>query len=190
MIPKAKQNLHECSYHLEGMKRATNIEIFEICFAAFVNSARNVTFVLQKEYAHNDKFVLWYKAKQEKLKNDIICKYFVDLRNKINKEGINELNFVTTIHTINTANDLIDRPVNSKVIIKSRGLYYLIKEKSPEEDMIPAAHKGFVQTEIKFNKLPDCIKDKNVFDLSISYYEILKSIIDGWTGLLNQESNK
>ena len=50
MVPQAKKNLHACEYHLKNMSKSENIEELEINFAAFVNSARNVTFVLQKQF--------------------------------------------------------------------------------------------------------------------------------------------
>ncbi len=63
LIPNAKKNLHECKYHFDGMLKSLNVEELEINFAAFVNSARNVTFVLQKEFAHNPIFKEWYGDK-------------------------------------------------------------------------------------------------------------------------------
>ena len=66
MIPKARKNLHECLYHLANMRNSKNSEEFEINFAAFVNSARNVTFVLQKEFSKDDVFIKWYKKSKMK----------------------------------------------------------------------------------------------------------------------------
>lgn len=57
MMPKAKLNLHQCDYHLNTMRNAQNCEEFEIGYAAFVMSARTVTFVLQKEFSRKDKFM-------------------------------------------------------------------------------------------------------------------------------------
>jgi hypothetical protein len=189
MVPKAKQNLHECLFHLEGMKKIKNIEELEICFAAFVNSARNVTFVLQKEYRNNEKFTKWYKNKQSEMLNNSLCKYFKELRNKIDKEGINELNFATTIKSINTSTDLINKPNNSSVILTPKGIYYQINKGTSKEDIVPASHKGFIQTQVFVNNLPADSNDKNIFDLCIIHYSFLKNIVEEWTGILNQQEN-
>lgn len=78
MIPKARKNLHECIYHLNHIKNSKNSVEFEINFAAFVNSARNVTFVLQKEFNKDNDFKTWYVEKQNEMKQDELCKFFMN----------------------------------------------------------------------------------------------------------------
>lgn len=52
-----------------------------------VSSGRSVTFVLQNLRSGTDGFDAWYAPVQEQLKADSVSKYFVDLRNRIEKEG-------------------------------------------------------------------------------------------------------
>lgn len=157
MIPRAKKNLHECEYHLNNLLSSKHFEEVEINFAAFINSARNSTFVLQKEFKKYSSFIEWYGdpdnsenaekgTKIFEMNNDELCRFFKNLRNQIDKEGINGLNCSTTINSFNSSEDLIERP---------------------------AIHLG------KKIKKPDIVS------LSKLYYSYLKKIIDEWTGLFN-----
>src|SRR3990172_32302 len=95
LIPKAKKNLHQCKHHLKLMGQSHNLEELEINFAAFVTSARSVTFVLQKEFSKNKKFIKWYGGKKDpqkgtkryEMSKDPLLRFFVGLRNKIEKQG-------------------------------------------------------------------------------------------------------
>ena len=102
MIPRAKKNLHECEYHLNKMLSISHVEELEINFAAFVNSARNVTFVLQKEFNKDSYFIERYEVKQNEMSQDKLCKFFYELRSSIIKEGINKLEFSTQINQFNS----------------------------------------------------------------------------------------
>jgi len=66
MIPKAKKNLHACKQHLENLFKSKNFEEVEINFENFVNSGRNVTFVLQKEFNTDPRFIKWYGKSKKK----------------------------------------------------------------------------------------------------------------------------
>ena len=60
-------------------------------FERFVEAAivfgRSVTFHLQKEFAQHPDFSSWYAGQQELLRNDDLCRFFVERRNFILKEG-------------------------------------------------------------------------------------------------------
>lgn len=215
MIPKAKKNLHECEYHLGNMKSSSHMEDFEISYAAFVNSARNVTFVLQKEYAENPDFLNWYgnskdyengswvgignektNTKIYEMISDDICKYFTKLRSQIVKEGANSLFCSTHISSLNTTTDLINPPSNSSLEIGSNGMYYRVHEGTPQEDRIPARTRGVITTKIFIqnppkNHLREEIpsNQQDVISLSEKYYRYLKSIVEDWTGVINRKSN-
>jgi hypothetical protein len=95
------------------MRNSQNVEELEINFAAFVNSSRNITFVLKKEFAKNPIFNKWYQNKKNEMKNDELCLFFKNLRNEIIKEGINRIICSTLISSFNSKTDIVDRPPNS-----------------------------------------------------------------------------
>jgi len=146
MIPRAKNNLHECEHHLREMSNFANTEEFEIHFAAFVNSARNVTFVLQKEFRSNELFDKWYKDKQDEMSQDELCKRFVDLRNKIDKEGVNDMEYSTHIEHLTFPKDILGQPANSATIFNAKGVFHLVGKGTPKEDRIPAKTTGQLTT--------------------------------------------
>src|SRR3989344_818521 len=210
MIPRAKKNLHECMYHLEKMIGATHLEDLEISFAAFVNSARSATFILQKEYKIENNFLNWYgdpdkykdgrwtgkglepqTTKIYQMTHDELCKFFVGLRNQITKEGINGFICSTQITSFNSSKDLIDQPVGSSLQIGPNGMYYLIGVGTPQEDRIPARSHGVITTKVSISNTPsihleNLIPDdkKDIINLSKMYYGYVKSIIEEWTGIL------
>lgn len=51
-----------------------------------IESLRNVTWIMQKEYAHVSGFEEWYSIKQEEMRDDKILKQFKSLRNESVKE--------------------------------------------------------------------------------------------------------
>lgn len=212
MIPRAKKNLHECVYHLEKMEQATHVEDLEISFAAFVNSARSVTFILQKEYKENPDFLIWYgnpdyykdgrwvgdgmeptTTKIYEMANDELCKFFVTLRNQITKEGINGFICSTHISSFNSSTDLIDQPPGSSLQISGNGMYYLIQKGTAQEDRIPARSRGRITTQVSIPNTPSSHlgnnlskNQKDIISLSKIYYEYLKSIVEEWTEEINK----
>ncbi len=50
---------------------------------------------------------------------------FQNLRNTIEKEGINGLDCSTTINSLNTATDMLNQPTGSSISITGSGLYFL-----------------------------------------------------------------
>lgn len=192
MIPLAKKNLHECEYHLTRMIGSRNVEELEINFAAFVNSARNVTFVLQKEFNKNEVFKSWYDKKREEMRKDELCVFFNDLRDKIVKEGINQIQCNTRIIRLNSSKDLPDKPGGSNLAITSKGIYYHVGGGTPKEDLIPAKTTAQMVTKVSIENAPSkhlgkTIKNNNIIEISKIYYSYLKNIVEEWTGILNQK---
>lgn len=188
MVPRAKKNLHECEYHYKNMLKAKNVEEFEICFASFVNSARNITFVLQKEYKKNQKFSKWYEEKQKEMNDDLLCKFFNKLRTNIVHEGINGIQYQTRISSLNTRKDLPDRPQNSSLVISPKGIFYLINKGTEKEDFIPSKTTAQLLTIIRLENLPNNVKDRNIFRLCEIYYQYLKKLVEEWTEIINEKS--
>jgi hypothetical protein len=198
MVPNAKKNLHECEYHLSGMKNSLSVEELEINFAAFVNSARNVTFVLQKEFAKNDNFKKWYGDKDNpkrgtkiyEMSGDNLCSFFCKIRSEIIKEGINRINCSTTISSFNSANDMIGRPMGSSLVITGKGIYYLVGKNTSKEDLVPAKTKANMITTVFLDSAPVNhlglpIEDNNILSVSEIYFNYLKSLVEEWTGIVN-----
>jgi len=84
----AKEKLEEALYFLLHMRRNyIDRKRFIYNMNAFLNSARSVTWVLQKEFADNPNFEAWYSKKQKEMEEDKLMKYFVDMRNVSVKEA-------------------------------------------------------------------------------------------------------
>jgi len=78
----------EADYFLGRMKEtATGIEEFRFLFSAFVSAARSVTFSLQAVMSGYPEFDSWYPSRQKRLKESKLARFFVDLRNHIQKVG-------------------------------------------------------------------------------------------------------
>lgn len=216
MVPKAKKNLHECEFHINQMLSAAHMEDLEINYSAFVSSARNITFILQKEFKDTDGFLEWYgnpndykngiysgegdepkDTKIYEMRSDELCKYFGGLRNQIVKEGINSLVCSTHISSLNTGTDLIDQPPNSSLEIGSNGMYYRVHKGTPYEDRIPAKTRGVITTKVHIQNAPqkhlgvNIPEDqRDVISLSRKYLDYLKSIVEEWTGIINSKQTR
>lgn len=70
----------------QAINSESNPELFQTNLNAFLNSARSVTWIMQKEFADVENFKTWYKFIQEKMKNDKIFDFFKNLRNTSVKE--------------------------------------------------------------------------------------------------------
>lgn len=201
MIPKAKKNLHACKYHMRNLLGSKHFEEVEINFAAFVNSARNTTFVLQKEFKKTPGFIDWYgnpdkpeEAKEgtrlHQMKNDELCKFFLNLRSKIAKEGMNALNCSTTVRRLHTGKDFPDKLVGATLAVGNKGIYYHVKKGTPQEDKLPAITSGDITTNIFIAGAPtqhlgETIPNPNLVSISELYYEYLKNLVEEWTGIMN-----
>lgn len=200
LIPKAKKNLHQCEYHLKLMEGSRNIEEIEINFAAFVTSARSVTFVLQKEFSKNQHFIKWYGEKDNpkkgtkryEMNKDPLCKFFAELRNSIEKEGISGIEAVNTrIQSFNSSTDIVDKPEDfDHMLIGANGIFFSVHSNTPKADIIPANTTAKLSTVFILKNTPGVhlgkdIKDKNFFEISKLYFEYLKSIVEEFTGIVN-----
>lgn len=206
MVPKAKKNLHECEYHLNNLLRSRHFEEVEINFAAFVNSARNTTFVLQKEFKEDPEFIEWYgnpdkpeeaaeNTKLYEMKNDELCTFFKNLRSQIIKEGINNLHCSTGIKSLNSSTDFPDKPVGATIIFTSKGIYYHIHQGTEQEDYMPVVSKtAQIVTSIYIADAParhlnQTIPDPNLLQISNLYFAYLKNLVNEWTGKINSRGS-
>lgn len=94
-----EDKLQEAEFFLNLFRKSTPISFESSCyFSAFVSAARSVTFVLQFSLNEIPGFKEWYEKAQEKLKADSLAPYFVEIRNNLQKKGINPLNNVPIEH--------------------------------------------------------------------------------------------
>ena len=80
--------LKEADFFLEKFVSASR-EILEsqFYFSAFVTAARSVTFALQHVMAGVEGFADWYRVRSQRLRDNSLCRYFVFVRNQVQKEG-------------------------------------------------------------------------------------------------------
>lgn len=201
LIPRAKKNLHQCDYHLNLMKQSHNIEEFEINFAAFVTSARSVTFVLQKEFSKNGDFIKWYGDKDNpkrgtkiyEMREDPLCNFFHNLRNSIEKEGIFGIKGLSTqIESFNSTTDILNKPDGMQgLAISPNGIFIRVYPDTPKADLIPAVTKAKISTVFILEGIPNVHLGKNlgksnVFEKCQMYYEYLKKLTEECTAILNK----
>jgi hypothetical protein len=87
MGSKANQKLEEAEYFLKETHRQFNARSGDFVFSlnAFVNAARNVTFVMQSEYARKPGFKEWWA--EHPIRQDKSLARFIELRNISLKQG-------------------------------------------------------------------------------------------------------
>ncbi|QXC40049.1 hypothetical protein V3429_05335 [Aeromonas jandaei] len=78
----------EADYFLDKLKDSRGLdEEFSFLLSAFASAARSITFSLQAVMSKYPGFDDWYKPHQECLKSNDLARYFVDLRNYLQKVG-------------------------------------------------------------------------------------------------------
>ena len=130
-------------------------------------------------------------TKQYEMSKDELCKFFLNLRNQIEKEGLDNLGCSTTIDFINTESDYPNRPENSILEIDTDGVYFRIFSGTPKEDRISApSDTAKLTTSIYILNTPtqhlgNKIENPNLITVTQLYYEYLESLVEEWTGILN-----
>lgn len=80
--------LAEAEFFFEHMKSCTDpIYGVNFYFSAFVSAARSVTFALQAVMDGQPGFPEWYSKKQDQMRADPVCRFFVTYRNEVLKTG-------------------------------------------------------------------------------------------------------
>lgn len=78
---ETETKLNEARHFLGQIKKSLdNPEILGFNLSAFVSAARSVTYIMQREFKENFYFEKWYRATQEKMKEDSIYEFFNSLR--------------------------------------------------------------------------------------------------------------
>ena len=85
------KRLRDCSIHLDNaINNYLEPDIFRINFNNFMQTARTVTFLIQKEkneLQNRFDFETWYKSYQDQWRSDTIMRWSVDTRNIIEKQA-------------------------------------------------------------------------------------------------------
>jgi hypothetical protein len=82
----------EADYFLERFSESGfNILAARSNFSAFVTATRSITFVLQAVMRDVDGFDEWYSSHQVRLRSDPISRYFLKVRNELQKIGISPI---------------------------------------------------------------------------------------------------
>lgn len=85
------KRLRDCSIHLDSaINNYLEPDIFRINFNNFMQTARTVTFLIQKEkneLQNRFDFETWYKSYQDQWRSDTIMRWSVDTRNIIEKQA-------------------------------------------------------------------------------------------------------
>jgi len=78
----------EAEYFLEQLKGAQgHYRVFSYNLSAFVSAVRSITFSMQAVMSKYPNFPEWYALHQQVLKEDLLAKYFLNLRNLTQKVG-------------------------------------------------------------------------------------------------------
>lgn len=97
-IPNSHDKFQEAHYYLEAMMKNYHApDVFRWSLNSFLQSLRNVTFVIQKELKHTPGYEKWYGIQEQKMRQDKILKKFVEGRNIVVKEGNLKINSVAQV---------------------------------------------------------------------------------------------
>ncbi|WP_350225416.1 hypothetical protein [Vibrio parahaemolyticus] len=150
---------------------------------------RSVTFVLQnlRTAVGKERFDAWYEPHQESMKQDVVMKYFVKLRNELEKQGRLPVSTSARIH--NFSSDMISQykkpPGTVGFFIGDQlggsGFEVELPDGSKEKYYveIPASVAEVTQ---HFNELPvpddDELKSKTIEQLSEHFLKSLEALLD------------
>ena len=180
----AKEKLEEALYFLLQMKQYyVQRKEFIYNMNAFLNSARNVTFALQKEFSHDPHFKAWYSKKRKEMKENKLMKYFIEMRNVSVKEA-------TPKHSLSlkVAYVIPDE--------RKEAIGYVERRISGDERdsdsilVLPTRDKTGMRTKPKlveptyslvtfweFEEAPEGYEGKDILGLCITYYHKLKQLV-------------
>jgi hypothetical protein len=180
----AKEKLEEALYFLLQMRRYyVDRKEFIYNMNAFLNSARNVTFALQKEFSHDPYFEAWYSKKQKEMREDKLMKYFIDMRNVSVKEATPEHSLSLKVAYVipderKEAIGYVERRISgderdsdSILILPTRdktGMHTKPKIVKPTYSLV---------TFWEFEKAPEGYEGKDILVLCVTYYHKLEQLI-------------
>lgn len=180
-LPRTTHKLREATTHLGNLKVAKTAEDAEFHLAAFLAAVRTVTFALQKDLKNTSGFKEWYEGKRNEMRNDPLCKFFFDKRNRHLHTGDQLVNAVNIIEKGHDSRDWKGRPPGSALRITSHGTYWVMNPNTADEELIPIENIPNRKNPYWFEETPEehkgePIRDKSVYGLCNLYLEYLKAI--------------
>ena len=131
IINRAERKVRAAYYCLELYKQSEGDDKY-LWLCNSVESAREVTWVLQKLRGQVDEFDEWYEGMKEVLVEDPICKNMISIRNRMVKEGKEEARPFTYISEV-TSSDLPDKPEWADSYFFDGRFGYLIEREGKED---------------------------------------------------------
>lgn len=151
----------------------------------FVTFSRSVTFVLQKLRGVEENFDDWYRPYQNDMASNTLFKYFVELRNKILKEGDTNTSVEVNINSFDARiiQFLPKPPLPIKGFFmgdRLGGNGWIVETTDGSEEHYYIDLPTEVGTsQLVFNNLPDNIEvdDKSIINLCTIYYNFLDEMV-------------
>jgi hypothetical protein len=101
VLDQTQEKLKEARYFIKKMVQTQKRpDEFRYNLDAFINSARSITWVLQKQNAKNPKFIGWYEKKRQEMQGDELLRFMVKARNVSVKEEVLNPDSLTHIRHI------------------------------------------------------------------------------------------
>ena len=183
----AKEKLEEALYFLLQMRQSyIDRKHFIYNLNAFLNSARNVTFILQEEFANTSMFKHWYPQKQKEMREDKLMSFFNDLRVvSVHKKGSPKHSLsVKTAYIFpkdgkkfkaSTVGYTESKYSNAdKVEMKALGLVF--PSESGRVKIVEPLYT--LITDWEFVKAPEGYQGRDILALCIEYYHRIKKLIE------------
>lgn len=169
-----ENKIRETDFFLEKIRETTcGKELFwgtRYYLSAFSSAARSITFALQAAMKDIPDFEEWYEQYQNKLKQNDLARYFLEIRNLCQKVGYYPL---TSGHMF--------RDENNQRQVRYFFDHFLedeIKSPIPREDVVTACNKYFI---LLLEFICECFKNfRNTID-PVQYFEY--SITEGGKSL-------
>ncbi|GEM_PF-2728791 len=165
-VTPTRDRLNEASFFLSKMSEgADDWDVFRFNLSAFLAAARNVTWIMQKQYADFDGFKEWLIAKQIAMNENPLMKYFKEQRNQITKQRSITSSFPVSVH--------LDENDPSKVC----SIFFIDGTGGTSQplrlDLVPMDKPGSVYY---FNDYPK----KDVLSLCKDYLREVEKIVVDW----------
>jgi hypothetical protein len=177
----AKEKLEETLYFLLQMRHNyIDRKQFIYTMNAFLNSARSVTFTLQKEFADNPRFKAWYPQKKKEMKEDKLMSFFKNLRDvSVHEKGSPQ-------HSLSVKTAYIfpkGKMFQADTVGYSERKYS--DEDKAEMGVFRVMFEGKMLepvytliTDWQFEKAPEGYEGKDILALCTEYYHKLRKLIE------------
>jgi hypothetical protein len=108
LIPGTHRRLIEAHVHWhQALAHYQEPEVFRANLNALIQALRNVTFILQSEKHSIVDFDDWYPRWRERLRADDVCRWVVDARNKIVKQGELDTDSTAVVKLVTWQDDML-----------------------------------------------------------------------------------